>query len=219
MNRKLIGLALASVLGCATSACATSTEDATVELGVASESSALQAADGTAAPEAGAAAHPSAHVRITVKEIRLHVAGSDDGSKGNSAGKGAAANDDDAADGDGKDSGNGWVTVFSGDRTIELDHTATLDSILGSAHAKPGKITQLRLVLDGQAVLVEGAVETPIACASCDTSGLKIIPRGDARLESGGHHHFVIAFDIDKSIVDEAGQVRMKPVLRIAQGN
>ena len=219
MNKKVIGLALASFLGCAAPACTTSTEDATVEMGVASESSALQAADAPADPLGGAASHRSAHVRIKVKEIRLHVSGNDEPSKGNSAAKGAPANAEDSADGDGKDGGNGWVTVFSGERTIELDHTVTLDSMVGSAHARPGKITQLRLILDGAAVLVEGGVETPIACSSCDTSGLKVIPRGEARLESGGHHRFVIAFDIDKSLIDEGGQLRMKPVLRLAQGN
>lgn len=219
MNTKLMGVAFASVLASAVSACATSTEDATVEMGVASESSALQTADIPAGPDAGPGAHPSAHVRIKVKAIRVHVAGSDD-AKGQAHGNGAAAGtDDDTASGDGKDGGNGWVTVFSGERTLQLDRTATLDSILGSAHAKPGKITQVRLILDGQAVLVEGAAETPIACGSCDTTGLKVIPRGDARLESGGRHHFVIAFDIDKSLVDEGGQLRLKPVLRLARGN
>ena len=79
-------------------------------------------------------------------------------------------------------------------------------------------MTQVRLILDGQATLVEAGVETPIACGSCDTSGLKIIPKGDVRLESGGHHHFVVAFDIDKSLISEGGQLRLKPVLRLAQG-
>jgi hypothetical protein len=33
---------------------------------------------------------------------------------------------------------------------------------------------------------------------------------------AGAHHHFVIAFDLDRSIVDEGGELRLKPVLRLA---
>lgn len=218
MNTKIFGLACAvfvsGVMGCT----ASGEEDATLEVGVASESSALQAEPATPDPATAAApsAHPSAHVRIKVKEIRVHIAGSGGGGHGQGAGKPAAADDD--SDGDGKSGGNGWTTVFSGDRTIELDRTVSIDSLLGSAHAKAGKVTQIRLILDGQATLVDGGKETPLACGSCDTSGLKIIPKGDVRLESGRHHHFVLAFDLEKSLVDEGGQLRLKPVLRLAQG-
>ena len=221
MNTKLIGVALSSVIiAGAVSGCAAGTEDATVDVGVASESAALQAAGVPAGPDAGPGSSAGAHVRIKVKAIRVHVAGDDGAGHGPSAGKGAsAASDDTAADGDGQGGGDGWVTVFTGDRTIELDRTVSLDAILGSAHAKAGKLTQVRLILDGQATLVDAGVETPIACGSCDTSGLKIIPRGKARLEAGGHHHFVIAFDIDKSLIDEGGQLRLKPVLHLALGS
>ena len=214
MNTKHVGLGLLSMLLAAAATGCAASEDATIDVGVASESSALQTADVPAGPDAGPGTRASAHVRVKVKEIRIHVAG--DGG-GNGAAKSGGPNADETAD-DGKAGGNGWVTVFTGDRTIDLDRSVTLDSILGSAHASAGKLTQVRLVLDGQATLVDGGTERPIACASCDTSGLKILPKGSARLESGGHHHFVIAFDIDKSIVEEAGELRLKPVLRLAQG-
>jgi hypothetical protein len=35
-------------------------------------------------------------------------------------------------------------------------------------------------------------------------------------VSGGAHHHFVIAFDLDRSIVDEGGELRLKPVLRLA---
>ena len=221
MNTKLLAFSLVWLLGVSASGCAASTEDATIEVGVASESSALQA-EAPATPDPGAtaaetsAAPAGARVRLRVKEVRVHVAGDDDGAKGNGNGNGAKA--DDATD-DGKSGGNGWVTIFTGDRTIELNHDVALDSLLGSARARAGRLTQVRLVLDGQATLVDGTTETPIACGSCETSGLKIIPKGNTRLESGGTHHFVIAFDIAKSIVDEGGQLRLKPVLRLALRN
>jgi hypothetical protein len=220
MNKKLLGLVCLSVLGASVlSGCAASTEDATVDVGVASESSALQAADVPVGPDAGPGTRASAHVRVKVKEIRIHVAGNDDSKgAGQQAADKAAATATDDAEGDGKDGGNGWVTVFTGDRTLDLDGAASLDAILGSGHAKAGKLTQVRLILDGQAVLVDAGAETPLACGSCDTSGLKIIPKGNARLEAGGHHHFVIAFDVAKSLVDEGGELRLKPVLRLALG-
>lgn len=212
---RLIPFAIAAVLA---SGCSNE-EDATVEVGVSSSSSALTASsdvpadtqvDTSGTPAAG---HAAAHVRVTVRAIRVHVAG-DGGDDNGSADK--SKRPDAPADDDG--TGDGWVTVFSGEKTIELDRTTSLDSVLGSAHVKAGKVTQIRLVLDGQAVLVEGGTETPLACGSCDTSGLKVIPR-NLRLDPGERGHFLLAIDLDQSLVDEGGALRLKPVIRLARGD
>lgn len=232
MAKKIAALAFVSSLSFAFTGCtADAADDATIEVGVGSVSSALQA-DGPAASDGGAASttisdsHASARVRIKVKEIRVHIAGTDvDKNPGAVKGAvkpvGSPEGTPDVDDGasDGKEGGAGWITVFKGERLIDLDRTASLDAILGSAHAKPGKLTQVRLILDGAAVLVENGVETPLACGSCDTSGLKIVPKGTTRLESGTHRRLVLAVDLGKSLVDEGGQLRLKPVLRLADGS
>lgn len=213
MSNAVVALGLVSAV--AVPGCAADEGNATLEVGVASVSSGLTAADASAqAPVSGI------HVRVTVKEIRVHVAGSD-GASGVKPEKGAdkalaAPNED--LDGDGKSGGAGWITVFRGERSLDLDGLA-VPTILGSVQVPAGKITQVRLILDGQARLVEGTNESPLACGSCDTSGLKILPKGDARLVGGTRHNYVLALDLDKSIVDEGGERRLKPVLRLTDGS
>jgi hypothetical protein len=198
-------------------------DDAVIEVGVGTTSQALaaeqapeQADESTAGAGAGEGAVPGGaasaarHVRITVKEIRVHIAGDgdDEDSRGAASARGPAAAEERA-------DGAGWTTVFSGRRTINLsDHTA-LASILGSANSRPGRLTQVRLVLDGAAELVENGQSSALACPSCEVSGLKVINPGGERLEGGKRHGLLLAFDANTSIVDQAGTPILRPVIRI----
>lgn len=126
------------------------------------------------------------HLRLHVSEIRVHVAG-----------------------------GDGWATVFSGNRVVTLSANSPVQEILGSANAHAGRITQVRLLLASAPELVEGATTTELECGSCAESGLKIIPAGTLALEAGERRHVTIAFDVDRSIVDANGTLRLKPVMRL----
>lgn len=208
-------VALALQNGCAAE------DDAVIDVGVGTISQALaaeqapeQATESTAGAGEGAsgsAASASRRLRIHVKEIRVHIAGDDgdgEGSRGASAGHAPSAGQDRAE-------GPGWTTVFSGRRTIDLSETTALASVLGSANARPGRLTQVRLILDGPAELVENGQSSPVACPSCEVSGLKVINPGGGRLEGGKRHGLLLAVDVNASLVDEGGALRLRPVIRV----
>jgi hypothetical protein len=205
MNSATRWLSCALSLSLSLFACA-SEETATLEVEVGTTSQALAAEAPREAEEAtgdGAEAVVAArHLRVVVREIRVHVAAQGGG---------------DAEEGEG---GAGWTTVFAGERTIDLDSASSLGEILGSAEVPAGRLTQLRLVLDGAASLVDAdGTERAMACPSCDTSGLKIFPTQgaarEARLGEGAAHRARIAVDTNLSVIEDGEQLLLRPVVRL----
>lgn len=185
------GLLLACVSAC--------TEDeATVEIGVVAQPLASVATT----PPAGSESHAASRLRVRVREIRVHVAAVGEG-----------------RDTDEADAPAGFRTVFTGDRIIELSNASSVAELLGDASVPAGRLTQIRLVLDGAATAIdEAGAESALTCPSCDTSGLKIILRGGIRLEGGERRRLDVALDTARSIAIAAdGQRSLVPVIGLAR--
>ncbi len=127
----------------------------------------------------------------------------------------AAKGGQDDADSPVEGDGPGWVTVFSGDRVIDISAGSSLHEILGAVEVPAGRVTQIRLVLASTAQLIDGNEITDLACGSCEQSGLKIVPGGPITLEPGEREQLVLAFDVEQSVVQEGDAVRLKPVIRL----
>jgi hypothetical protein len=144
---------------------------------------------------------------VTVNALRVHVGDDDDDSAPvvNDAG---VAEDDDAA-------GGGWHTVFTGAAQLDLADADATALFLGTAEVPAGKITQIRLVLDGAPVYTtaDGAAHD-VTCPSCTTSGLKIVTRGLV-LEGGDHLALDLVFDPATELSLTPTGYRMMPVVKL----
>jgi hypothetical protein len=183
----------------------------TIEVALASSGQPLlalgSAADaGSATPvDAGAVA---SHLVLTVTRVEVHVAGLDGPDDDPPAGPPGAPvmNGDDG----------GWITVFSGTASVDLLKAASVEIFLGSTVAPAGKITQIRLVLS-DATWVDGAVLLPVACPSCNETGLKIVTMGKLFVPVGGTLHVTLDFDQEHSLQASADGYRLDPVVKIAR--
>ncbi len=189
-------LIVAGVFAIALAGCGSAGGDASVEVGITAQP--LQAAAPSSGPDA------QRHLAITVTEVDVHVAstGGDDATKADSA--------------PGKDaSESGWITVFSGKTRVDLFDAASTEARIAAMDVPAGKLTQVRLVLDG-AELVEGTTTTAVACPSCSQWGLKIITEGKVEVTAGGTLHLALDFDQTKSLSQDESGYRMDPVIKIA---
>jgi hypothetical protein len=137
-----------------------------------------------------------AHLELTVKEIHVHVATRDD------------ATDQEAERDDGV-----WVPI-RGERQVDL-HFGTDEIALGTVQVPPGRITQIRLVLDGDAVFSNGAERTVVACPSCSTSGLKLVLDHDLLVPAGGTVSIKLMFDLQMSALQHADGLKLGPVVHV----
>ncbi len=155
-------------------------------------------------PSSGSGATTERHLVITVTEVTVHF---------------AATRADDEAKADrtsAKDTGEaGWITVFTGEKKVDLFDATSTEELLASTTIPAGKITQVRLVLAG-AELVDGATTTAVSCPSCSESGLKIITEGKVEVAVGGTLHLALDFDQAKSLTEDEAGYRLAPVLKIA---
>jgi hypothetical protein len=192
-------LIVSGIFAIALAGCGGAGGDASVEVGITAQP--LQT---TAPSSGGSGADAQRHLVITVTEVDVHVA---------ATGGGDAAKADSAP---GKDTGgSGWITVFSGRTRVDLFDATSTEALLGAMDVPAGKITQVRLVLDG-VELVEGATTTAVACPSCSQSGLKIITEGKVDVAAGGTLHLALDFDQTKSLSQDEAGYRMDPVIKIA---
>jgi hypothetical protein len=86
---------------------------------------------------------------------------------------------------------------------------------LGSAVVPAGRLTQIRLVLDGDAVLTTGDVHTDIACPSCTTSGLKLLVDDDVEIPAGGSVKLTLVFDLAGTALQAAAGSKLGPVVHV----
>lgn len=167
--------------------------DAAVEVGITAQ--ALQ----TSPSSGGAEATTQRHLVITVTEVNVHVA--------------VAGGEDDSASGE-DPGGSGWITVFSGKTDVDLFDATSTEELLGSLAVPAGKITQVRLVLAG-AALVEGATTTAVTCPSCSESGLKIVTEGKLEVAAGDTLHLALDFDQARSLTQDESGYRLAPVIKV----
>jgi len=136
---------------------------------------------------------------VTVSRIDVHVVESGANEKG--AEEGATS--------------NGWITIFEGEQPIDLFDPRAVDTVLGESEVPAGKVTQVRLVLANDAVLVDSLGSRPIACPSCAATGIKVVTAGDVEVDSGGVLRLKLDFDADASLVEAGGGLVLKPVVRV----
>ncbi|XYI02164.1 DUF4382 domain-containing protein [Sorangium sp. So ce1128] len=175
--------------------------DGTVEVGMTAQP--LQ----VAAPLPGdTGAEAQARLALTISEVSVHIAG--DAEANERGGDGESTGDESADEA-------GWITVFSGEATVDLLDATSTEELLGSNEVPAGKVTQVRLVLAG-AELVDGPITTPVSCPSCSESGLKIVTAGAVEVSPGGTLHLTLDVDQASSLIRDEGGYRLDPVIKIA---
>jgi hypothetical protein len=115
---------------------------------------------------------------------------------------------------------NGWVSIGTAVPTIYnlLDLTGGVNAVLADNAIVPsGKLGQIRLVLGDDNTVVKGGVSFPLHTPSAQQSGLKL--QVNQTLEPGFTYDFLLDFDVDKSIVVQAGasgNFNLNPVIRVS---
>jgi hypothetical protein len=170
---------------------------------------AMSSAPLTVAP-GGPAARDWPHLVVSVTRVDVHVAATD-AVPTPADGPVTRAAEDDGADDDGT-----WVTVFSGTHALDLYDTVATSAFLGAASVPAGRITQVRLVLAAEAMLIMGDATITVACPSCTQTGIKIVPHGTLEVPAGGTLALDLVFDQAASLEsDGAGGFRLSPVIRL----
>lgn len=112
--------------------------------------------------------------------------------------------------------GSGWVS-FSPNRVGVynlLNFSSGIDTLLLSTKVKPGKISQIRLILGGNNSVVVGGVYYALETPSAEESGLHLNVHYD--LKQGEEYNFWLDFDAEQSIVEQgSGDYSLKPVIRV----
>lgn len=160
-------------------------------------------------------AEPTRSLLITVTEVDVHVVekGGRDQERAAPEGEIEVADAETAADAE--QERNGWVRVFEGEQQINLLDAAAVSAFLGGAAVPAGKITQLRLVLADDALLLEGDQSLPVACPSCTETGLKLNPSGKLEVAEGGTLSLRLEFDQEGSLLEDSEGLRMSPVIKL----
>lgn len=115
---------------------------------------------------------------------------------------------------------SGWVSIGTAAPTIYnlLDLTGGVNAVLADNAIVPsGKLGQIRLVLGDDNTVVVGGVTFPLNTPSAQQSGLKLLV--NQTLEPGFTYDFLLDFDVDKSIVVQAGgsgNFNLNPVIRVS---
>jgi hypothetical protein len=108
---------------------------------------------------------------------------------------------------------SGWVEVSVTDSIYDLLLLQdSANAILGNITLSPGKISQIRLILDDKNSLTISGISYPLELSSEDESGLKLNVQQE--LQSGFTYTLLIDFDAAQSIVENGnGTYKLKPVL------
>jgi len=108
-----------------------------------------------------------------------------------------------------------WLTLWSGDETLALagieGETPAFSVPLA---VEPGWIVQVRLILGGGELTIEGETFA-LTLPSADQTGIKLIGHGELiRVGAGWNTKIAVAFDPDHSLVEPGGDgYLVKPVL------
>lgn len=116
------------------------------------------------------------------------------------------------------DEEDGWLSIGNITPGIFnlLDLTGGVTQILADNDIPSGHIGQIRLILGENNTVVKEGVSYPLHTPSAQQSGLKL--NLNQTLLPDINYHFLIDFDVDKSIVVEAGKsgnYNLHPVLRV----
>ena len=113
----------------------------------------------------------------------------------------------------------GWVSIGNITPGIYdlLDLTGGVNVLLADNQVPSGKLGQIRLLLGTNNTVVKNGVSYELKTPSAQQSGLKLQVNQD--LVGGATYNFLLDFDVDKSIVVEAGSsgnYNLKPVIRVS---
>lgn len=112
----------------------------------------------------------------------------------------------------------GWVSIGIANPGVYnlLDLTGGVTALLSDAEIPSGFLGQIRLVLGDNNYVVKEGVSYPLSTPSAQQSGLKL--QVNQTLEPNFTYEFLIDFDVNNSIVVEAGgsgNYNLHPVLRV----
>ena len=108
--------------------------------------------------------------------------------------------------------GDSWVTI-PGEQVIDL-HAGSNEIALGAAAVPAGRITQIRLVIDGAVTFWNGTERTVMACPSCSTSGLKLAVE-DVIVLAGSVVNLKLVFDLVMSSLETSDGLMLGPVMHV----
>jgi hypothetical protein len=163
-----------------------------------------------------------AHVFVSLERVEVHVAGSDESEDDKSESKDAPDTEAEAGGASAADDGpGGWRTVAAKAGTFDLvalqnDVRATL----GELDLPSGKITQIRLFIDGAAknevVLTTGA-SCPLDLSNVPPTGIKIIhPFKALDVSESSKLTLVVDFDLSESLDQAAAcSFTLNPVIKL----
>jgi hypothetical protein len=156
------------------------------------------------------------HVYVSLNHVDVHVAGDDANDDAPDAGDASSDDESDTGEHD-----SGWRTVTPKAGTFDL--VALQDDVraaLGELELPSGKITQIRLFIDGagrnEVVLASGQ-SCPLDLASVPPTGIKINhPFKALDVTDSSKLNLVVDFDLDESL-EQAGTCAftLKPVIKL----
>ena len=115
---------------------------------------------------------------------------------------------------------SGWISIGTATPQIYdlLDLTGGVNALLANGAQVPsGKLGQIRLILGDDNTVVKDGVTYPLHTPSAQQSGLKLLV--NQTLEPGFTYDFLLDFDVDRSIVVQAGgsgNFNLHPVIRVS---
>lgn len=137
---------------------------------------------------------------LNINEIRVHKASLIENVTEVNETQGNETNETDTA---------GWITVFSGPRTIDLIAIKNVEELLGETNLDADKYTQIRLVVDNATVIInETSYEVNVP-----SKNIKFIH--PFTIEANKTTSLIFDFDADKSIVEAGDKYILKPVIKV----
>ncbi len=115
---------------------------------------------------------------------------------------------------------SGWVSIGTANPQVYnlLDLTGGVNVLLANGAVVPsGNLGQIRLILGEDNSIVKDGVTYPLNTPSGQQSGLKLLV--NTNLEPDFTYDFLLDFDVEKSIVVEAGgsgNFNLSPVIRVS---
>ncbi|MEZ4308875.1 MAG: DUF4382 domain-containing protein [Polyangiaceae bacterium] len=150
---------------------------------------------------------PATRLELAIREVRIHVAWSDDFDDETD---GAPKDDPGKLD----DEDGGWISI-PGRRLLVLEPGASVIE-LGEAEVPAGRITQVRLVLDGDATLwQEESRPQVVDCPSCTTSGLKLLVDNDVEVRPDETTRLRLMFDLSLSELENGQRLKLGPIVHV----
>ena len=104
-----------------------------------------------------------------------------------------------------------WETFVGTPQSYDLIQIKGIKELLGSKDLEPGKYTQIRLVVEGSSIFIDGVQKKLII----PSKEVKLVKSFD--LNEGESTTLTLDFDVDKSIVSTGTSFIMRPVIKVIQ--